>query len=228
MCAGDNFACFSALPPELRLLVWEHALSVWTVWAAAPNSAAGSHLTANRLPFTMAFVGPVPYLAGLSCREARRLLERSYVKPVLGPRGTATIGDVYWVDLKKTVVYLGGGFNAIAVLDSFSAGGLSKFEHVGLSWYRFQRLARTCQRLAALCPGIRTVIIQRSESEIATNNSTYKPLSLETAAGFANIAEKSGPELGYEQLDTHHLRALLLDYFGDSPPMFHLLPPGSV
>lgn len=102
MCTGGGFACFGALPPELRLQVWERALSVWTVWAVVRNSIASSRLGASRSSFTIALIGPAPYLAGQSCREARQLLERSSVKPVRGDkRFSDKASKSYGLDLVK-------------------------------------------------------------------------------------------------------------------------------
>jgi len=172
----------------------------------------------------MIFIGPAPYLAGLSSREARRLLEKSYVKPIRGPSSDlATSAGSYWVDLNATVVYLSDSCDAEPVLNSFGTDELSKFKHVALPWHQFGRLARTCQRLATQCPALRTIIIQRSGTEGATN----RPLSLEMAAYYATIPENTGPQLGNGKLDAPYLRSLLLEYFGDSPSRIHLLAPGS-
>jgi len=78
MSAADSFTYFHALPTELRLQIWGEALAVRSVWAAVRNYSADRDLSASRLPFIMVYIGPAPYLAGLSSREARRLLEQSY------------------------------------------------------------------------------------------------------------------------------------------------------
>ena len=199
-----------------------------SVWAAVRNYNTDGDLSASRLPFIMVYIGPAPYLAGLSSREARRLLEQSYVKPIRGlSSGLATGVGSYWVDLDITVVYLGDSSDATTVLNSFGSDELSKFEHVALPWCQFSWLARTCQCLATTSPALRTIIIQRSETEAATNQPLRQPLSLETAAYYATIPEYAGPEFGYEELDVPYLRSLLLEYFGDSPPRIHVLPPDS-
>ena len=228
MSAADNFTCFQALPLELRLQIWKQALSVRSVWAAIHDCNADRDFGASRTPFIVAYIGPAPYLAGLSSREARRLLEQSYFKPLRGPRnGSATRVGCYWVDLDTTVVYLGDASKATTVVNSFGVDELSKFKHVALRWYQFASLARTCQRLATLCPALRTIIVQLGEMEVATKLPLYQPLSLETAAYYAALSEYAGPALGYEELDAPHFRSLLLEYFGDSPPRLHLLSPGS-
>ncbi|KAI9841437.1 MAG: hypothetical protein M1837_000713 [Sclerophora amabilis] len=229
MSATDSFIYFHALPPELRLHIWQQALSARSVWAAVGSYNARRDPSASRLPFDMSFVGPAPYLAGLSCREARRLLEQSYVQPIRGPfSGLARgAGSYYWVDLNTTIVYLGDSSDARPVLNSFGTDELSKFKHVALPWYQFAGLARTCQRLATLCPALSTIIIQRSATEWTTNPPLRQPLSLEEAAYYVTIPENTEPELGNGKLDVPHLRSLLLEYFGDSPPRIHVLAPDS-
>ena len=222
MSAADSFVYFHALPPELRFQIWGEALSVCSVWAVVRSDNAARDTSARFLPFTMVFIGPAPYSAGLSSREARRLLEQSYVKPIRGPfSGLATSAGSYWVNLNTTVVYLGDcSSDAEPVLNSFGTDELSKFKHVALRWYEYGRLARTCQRLATLCPALRTIIVQRSVT-------FRQPLSLETAAYYATISENAGPELGYEELDAPYFRSALLEYFGNSRPRIHILAPDS-
>jgi len=228
MSAADSFTYFHALPPELRLQIWEEALSVRSVWAAVRNYNADRDLSASRRPFIMVYIGPAPYLAGLSSREARRLLEQSYIKPIRGlSSGLGTSVGAYWVNLDTTVVYLGDFSDATTVLNSFGVDELSKFHHVALPWYQFGRLARTCQRLATICLALCIIIIQRCEKEAATNRLLRQPLSLETATYYATIPEYAGPELGYENLDAPHFWSLLLEYFGNSPFRLHLLSPDS-
>ena len=214
MSAGNSFIYFPALPLELRLQIWAQALSVRSVWA---------DLTASNLPFTMAYIGAAPYLVGLSCREARRLLEQFYVGPIRGPFNGLTPSRSSWVDLDTTVVYLGAFFATTTVRKTFGADERSKFKHVALPWYQFGNLARTCQHLAMLCPALRTLIIQRGEAQAATERPFPQTLSLEAAAYYATIPAYTGPELGCEGLDVAYFRSLLLEYFGDTPPRLHLL-----
>lgn len=199
-----------------------------SVWAVIRSHNADRDLSAGRLSFPMAYIGPAPYLAGLSSREARRLLEQFYVKPIREPcSGLAATAGYYWVDLETTGVYLGDFSDGTVVLNSFGADELSKFKHVALPWYQCGSLARTCQRLATVCPILPTTIIQRGETEAATNRTVRQSLSLKTAAYYATIPEYIRPELGCEELDTPYFRSLLLENFGNSPPRFHLLSPDS-
>jgi hypothetical protein len=223
MSAADSFTFFRAMPLELRLQIWGEALSVRSVWAAVRSLASDCDPTSvDHPPFSMAYVGPAPYLAGLSSNEARRLLEQAYVKPICGPSA-----GVHWVDMDQTVVYLGDSSDAMAVMDSFHADDLSRFKHVALVWSQFNRLARVCQCLAMTCPALCTIVIHQAETvaKAITNGPFSQSLGLETATYYATIPTHTRFELGYKKLDTDYLRSLLLEYFGASPPRLHMLPP---
>ncbi|KAK0102648.1 hypothetical protein ONS95_006252 [Cadophora gregata] len=219
MSAADSFTLFGALPLELRQQIWCEALSVRTVWAAIRNPAGVNHAQ-----FSMAYIGPAPYLAGLSSKEARRLLEQTYMKPIRRPSA-----GVYWVDMDHTVVYLGDFSDTMKVIDSFHADDLCRFKHVALEWTQFDRLARACQHLARTCPALCTIIVHQAETKAraVAGGPSSRSLSLETAAEYANIPSRNNSELGYKGLDTDYLRSLLMAYFGASPPRLHMLPPGS-
>lgn len=207
----DSFTCFRALPPELRLKIWSEALSAPSVWVPDHNASRP--------------VGQAPYLAGLACRESRQLLERLYVKPL--PRGPPGGSGVDWVNLETAVVYLGDG--AMKALDALGAGELARLRHVALRWRQFGRLARACQRLAAECPALRTIIVEREGDGSAGDDvEVPRTLSPELAAYYASIPDWVGPEMSLETLDTPYFRSLVLEYFGDSPPKLHLVSPTSV
>jgi hypothetical protein len=163
----------------------------------------------------MAYIGSAPYLAGLSSKEARRLLEQTYMKPIRRPSA-----GVYWVDMDYTVIYLGDFSDAMKVMDSFHADDLCRFKHVALEWSQFDRLARACQRLARTCPALCTIIVHQAETkaQAVADGPFSRSLSLETAIDYATIPSHNNSELGYKGLDTDYLRSLLLVYFGASPP----------
>jgi hypothetical protein len=221
MSTVDRFTFFHALPPELRLQIWGEALSVRSVWAASPND------NKSRVPFNMVYIGPAPYLAGLTCREARRLLVQFYVKPIHGPfTGLGTSSSSHWVNVDTTVIDLGGYSDATTILDAFGGDELSRFKHVALLWHQFGSVVRICMRLATMCPALCTIIIQRSNTEAPTHRSFRQPLSIEMAACYATVIECAGPEIECEEVDTPYFRSLILEHFGDSPPKLHLLSPG--
>lgn len=101
------------------------------------------------------------------------------------------------------------------------------YRNVALAWSQFDKLARISQRLATTCPALCTIIVHQAETnaKALVNSPFSRDLSVETATYYANIPSHIGSELGYEKLDTHYLRSLLLEYFGASPPRLHMLPP---
>lgn len=226
MATATSFPRFSALPPELRLQIWEAALSAPAVWIAGwgeateSSSAADSATSASRRSLAMTPVGAAPYLAGLASRESRRVMERMFSRPIRGRDGSATNGAPYWMGLDTTLIYLGVTAAAASglVLEFFDMGELSGFKHVGLPYDHFGSVARTCQRLAALCPGLQTLVVRP-----ISPTKHQQPPSLETAADDAAIARHTGPEPECGEIDVLYLRTLLLEYFGDSPPQLHVL-----
>jgi hypothetical protein len=120
---------------------------------------------------------------------------------------------------------LGEHSSTINVLNRFDVGDLPKFKHVALPWYQFSNIAKACQRLATVCPALRTLIIQRGKVESTAGQPFRQILSLKTAAYYANIPKYTGPELGYAGMDVSYFRSLLLQYFGVTPLRLHLLSP---
>ncbi|KXH67092.1 hypothetical protein CSAL01_01369 [Colletotrichum salicis] len=225
MDAAHRFTLFGALPPELRLQIWTEALSVSSVWSADRKATETSKDNTSHLPPIMTHIGPAPYLAGLACKESRRLLERLYAKPIHGPRQSAASGAVHWIDLQNTVVSLGDHRSAGALLDSFPAEDLARFRHVVLQSSQFSDMARLCQRLANSCSGLRTIIIHTDHAGCLFTDLPCEPLTQEMAAIFVNILDDPGAGLNCNHYDIEHFRSLLLGYFADSPPTLHFASP---
>ncbi len=206
---------------ELQLHIWEEALALWTVWTGRTNRTALAS-DGQSPAVTMTFVGPEPYLAGLSCRYSRRVLELTYVKPI----HLATNASAYWVNLETTIIHLGEPSDAGAVLDAFSSNDLAKFRHIDMPWHpgRFGDIARTCRTLATKRIPLRTIIIQRCDLDPASNQNCCQDLGQERAASYMALPDYSGPLLVDDTIDTSHFRSLLLEYFGNAPPRLHLLP----
>ncbi|KAH6636922.1 hypothetical protein F5144DRAFT_200583 [Chaetomium tenue] len=76
----------------------------------------------------MTFIGSAPFLVGLSCKEARRVMERSYIQFDCLRGGPSTY---HWVNLDKTLVYFGNG---IDIKETFSPEERAKFKIVALDW----------------------------------------------------------------------------------------------
>ncbi|KAF2657994.1 hypothetical protein K491DRAFT_776735 [Lophiostoma macrostomum CBS 122681] len=224
MSVENTFTCFNALPAELRLAIWEYALSEWVFWAATTNGPKERHLESpNSEPTHMEFIGSTPYVAGISCREARRVLEQAYSKLCLKPATPITGPGTYWLDFKRTVVYLGADTHAVTILDSFDTDTLSKLEHVGVSLDR--RLFSTCRKLEESCPNLQTLIVRRLEYSFRKRTNIYRPVDLGTATQFVGIAENSLHDLeGGRYQNATNIRARILRYFGGSKLKVYFLP----
>ncbi|KAH6627375.1 hypothetical protein F5144DRAFT_271469 [Chaetomium tenue] len=230
--SASAFHYFPALPPELRFLIWEAALSAPSVWAAVRVPRPASNR--KKSVFNMAFVGTAPPTVALSCKEAWRLLKQSYPERIHGPGGSTAKTRPYWVNLHHTVVYLGSPVDAVAILASFDADALSKFQHVALVWNtniaHFGAVARACQRLATTCPALCTIIVEfyRRVSARDSVKPLEKPLTPESAAYYAGIPAYTGPQLDGQLRHPRYFRDQLLRLFGASPPRLHFLAPDAV
>lgn len=219
MSTAHSFTLFSALPVELRLQIWSEALSSRSVWAVVRN-------VDNDPSVNMAYIGPVPYLAGLSNAEARQVLEENYVKPIRGPDSR-----LFWVDMDQTIIYLGADSDAQALLDTFHPDDLSRFKHVAISWSQLYWISQTCKRLASACPALcnLTIIIRKakSDAEVLESRAFSRLLGHMTAPYGPTMPRHTKPELDYENPNSSYFRSLLLDDFHISRPRLHIFPPGS-
>lgn len=224
MSTCRSFTRFQALPPELRQMIWIEALTSTSVWVVAGRDATDCAAIDKRRPDTMTCCGPPPYLVGLSCTEARQILERIYKRPIHGPGSSSTSAAVFWVNLDRTVIFLSSAVGASSTLRSFGAYELSRLTHVALPWYQFSMLAMVFQYLAANCPALRTVIIQLVVDKDGVIDMTPRPLNPQAANYYAKLLDYQGHELGCDEMDTPYFRGLLYAYFGDTPPRIHVLP----
>jgi hypothetical protein len=243
MAAREAFTCFPSLPAELRIQIWTEALTVSSVWTAVLNKPRNVHdggPLPHRRSISMSCVGPSPHLVGLSCREARDVMERIYKQPLQSSTMEASVRcGVYWIHLEKAVIALVNSQDSLAILDRFGAD-ISRFQHVALVWEEWRTQPQTCVRLATSCPALRTVVIQRMEAKNLIWISTLlrpsipkaDPVVLEldamTAAHYAALAQSESPRLGGAESDTAMYRESILQYFGESPPMLHILAPSEV
>ncbi|KAF6844847.1 hypothetical protein CMUS01_00644 [Colletotrichum musicola] len=224
----DTFTLFVALPSELRLKIWSEALSERCVWAAVFDADGEARKPKGLIPglSAMVHVGAAPYTAGLACRESRRLLEESYSKPLRVPELAA--GGVYWVDLERTVVWLGQSeaCAVYTVLAAFGKDVLSRIRHVAVLSINIKASAmKVFFPLYTLCGGLRTIIVQRGEDA-----KRFSRLSPELAAYYATLPD-SGPgetSLAYleertEFSDTHVAYSFLEGTYGSSHPALYLV-----
>ncbi|KAF6833934.1 hypothetical protein CPLU01_05229 [Colletotrichum plurivorum] len=218
MSETKTFTRFGNLPTELRLIIWSEALSVRSVWAAVFDKLAEFR---SRLATR---VGPASYPAGLACGESRWLLEQSHVKFPRGP-GLATGPGAYWVDPESTTVYLGRAPHARATLDALGADELRQIRHVALRPCQYWSIYEACRRLAKECPALRTIIIHCDGLGHVSEPLVSEDLSPELAAYYATIPGSSiGVGDWNENFDDLQLVSSLEPCFGDSPPMFHVVP----
>jgi hypothetical protein len=193
--ATNNFTCFPNLPAELRLLIWEEALSVRTVLAASRALIKdGSPDSTQPRPLEVTFVGPAPYLVGLSCREARRVMEKSYVQ-LASLRGGPSAD--HWVDLGKTVIFLGSCEHLLDVLSGFRADEVAQFKHLALNWHwasRIRGVERACREgLPGLCPALETLIVNRvNQATLSDPLAPWRSWGSEIAPFYAGLPAYTG------------------------------------
>ncbi|KAK1826639.1 hypothetical protein QBC39DRAFT_15633 [Podospora conica] len=194
MSTPTTFTLFPKLPAEIRLMIWEAALSVPSVWAALPigfnnpNSSDGdtgpepSGSAINDFDdtcdfdfdgggFTMTFVGPAPSTIGQVSKEAWDVMRRFCGEPIRAPAGPAGEVRPCWVNLRHTVVSL---VDPRVVMPSFDAGALSRFEHVVFNQRWPETYHGACKLLAAAYPALRTVIIHKCPIPARVVNSDSK------------------------------------------------------
>lgn len=162
MSSDRSFTCFGALPKELRLLIWDQAfVAEWTLLAVR-NTTANEHHTRIYVPFNMAFLGPAPYIIGLSCKEAWQHMRKSHAKLVLKQSDpNPPVPSVYWIAPERTVLYVDCLIDrktSDEVLENFDEEGLGRIEHIGLLLH--PELFYTFEFLARRCPMLRTVIVK--------------------------------------------------------------------
>lgn len=226
-----SFILFPDLPLELRLIIWEYALSGWTVLASGNRCAASQEAEATHAQTTIIPVGPAPYLAGLACMESRRLLKQSYVKLSFHHGRECNLSGVYWVNMNRTILCLDVSPPPVDLLRMFDAEALLTLQNVVLRWNIgwIGPVARACQLLATLSPALQTIVIQTAEvtkeRTILDKSWFGQSLSVATAAYYSTIPDYKGPELAFSGLDCAYLRAHVLGGSIYTVPKVHILPP---
>jgi hypothetical protein len=244
MAMPDSFSLFSMLPAELRIQIWTEALTIPTVWAVVltkPQAVYDGGPLQHRRSIRLTCVGTSPHLAGLSCKEARDVMERIYKRPLVGPFTEAAVRTgVHWVYPETAVVTFVNSEDSLAILDCLDAE-ISRFRHVALVWGNWRTQPLTCVRLAKSCRALRTLIIQRAEAEISrtwvstllrpsTLHEKMQPVVLKldpvTAAHYAALTRYDGAEIGDAEPSAATYRKSILQYFEESAPRLHVLAPG--
>lgn len=198
-----SFRRFGSLPPELRIQIWEDALSVPTIWAPVFDDDPYSDLWPYPHPKSMKFIGPAPYLVGLACRESRWLLERLFMKVSLESPGPSAPLGAYWVRLDRTVIHFGEAIEALAALHCFDRNLVSGIQHITLQYtttsrQRYYALKSVCLRLAASCPDLRTIIIHLDSTDSDMRDGRHKSFTVRRhmASLYTALSLQTRPDIG--------------------------------
>lgn len=240
--ASSNFTCFPMLPTELRLEIWRHALSEPAVCAVMPYAQKDPESADDTWTWTwsfaLAYIGPAPYLAGYSCREARQVLQQihSYVETEVILHGmwqeslfpqippslvTPPIG--IWINPASTVIHLSitGNVRAVvAVTGSLHREQLSKFRYVVVPrtgrwsqvWWALKKVLSTCSHLDGVF--VEDVHDEQSEPVAAAK---YLALSEEAPAGLGEF----GRLLKYASWSD--VKRCFRDNFGERLPQIYVI-----
>lgn len=209
-------------------MIWEYALSGWSVLAPGYCCAAFQHVGENRAKMAVLPIRPEHHLAGLACREARHLLEKFFARLTFRHSRGCNLTAVYWVNMETTILYLDMDPAPVEFLVACDAKALSSLQHVAMRWntHNISPIARACQLLAARTPDLQTIIIHISD-ESSGQGQNDAGFCSRIAACYPNILGNHGPEHGFQGLDCEYLRTYLLDHFADPPPRVHILPPAT-
>lgn len=165
MTTLQEFHLFSSLPPELRLLVWEEALTDSGLWAPATTckwevlGKRGLMVHKRRDPQIRMKVYPWSSPTRFACRESWYLSQHLRPKE-FEMKKDGTKNRFHWMDLKRNVIHLGNVNNASEVIYAMTRDELALITHLVIQW------TATCGGLGILlklrfcCPGLRTVIFQ--------------------------------------------------------------------
>lgn len=236
-----GFPSFGALPTGLQLTIWSEALSAANVRTIAREDITSFARGDRERPFRVYEVlslGLAPHVMGLVCRHARRQMEHHFAR-ASAPQHCGLhrfAGARYWLDLDRTIFYLGFGIEARAILNELDSNDLLRLRIVAFRWPHWSELARTCMSIAERCPNIHTLIVQRSREDIQNLPSIEELLAMSqrdhlgvrTAARFAKLSGYVATVLQDARLDSDHFRSMLLEYFNDTPLTLHLLQPDSI
>ncbi|KAE9573159.1 hypothetical protein CGCF415_v012894 [Colletotrichum fructicola] len=170
MSTLTTFTCFSKLPPELREMIWIEALTASPcVWYAKKNCFYGyeeDEAKARDPFFTRISESPPECRAGFTNRESWSLLHKVY------DRGHCIaehppLSGVYWADFGKTLFHLDSWETGIFTLMALEESFLERIEHVGLEWRMRPQMGEVCQFLAAHCPRLKTITLQKRDWKLS-------------------------------------------------------------
>lgn len=149
--ANDCFPQFSALPTELRLMIWQHAYEGLVV--------AGFSCTMSGAPPGEQFLSSDYFPIARSCKEAWRAFKSFHDCCVFDIKTEPVSGVIAWLDLSNIVFYLGRGQQTLDVLPILLYGPLVDCIYkIAFGWLSFRDLRETCKRLVGFS-ALETVFI---------------------------------------------------------------------
>ncbi|KAI1499880.1 hypothetical protein F5X99DRAFT_388513 [Biscogniauxia marginata] len=153
-----TFTLFSQLPTELRLQIWETALSGWCISKYAIQGPRYTRLRWHAL-------GPDNAAIGQSCHEARELIKKTYVQVVHLNRihRLSKSHPIDWINFNRHIFYTEGAPLSSQVLTLTRAPWRQRIQHVvistrhidPLSWGLFPAILE----IAHGCASIQTILV---------------------------------------------------------------------
>lgn len=214
-------------------MIWEHALSGWSIFTSGHCCAAPQHVVENCASTAVVAIGPAPYFVGLACKEYHQLMKESFIKIGSQHSRGCTLPGVYWGDMETSIFYLDAHPRPVDTISSFDAELLSNLQHVALVWATedIRPIIRTCQALASRAPALRTIIVQihgklgpSAEHDVS---SCSQSLAWTRAAYYSTILDYPETEYEFQGLDCVYLRGCLREHFTRPGPRVHILPPAT-
>ncbi|KAF0332640.1 hypothetical protein GQ607_000656 [Colletotrichum asianum] len=226
-----TFTCFPELPPELREMIWTEALTASPcVWYANKNCFYGYEEEEGKARdpfFTRISESPPECRVGFTNRESwfalHKVYDRSHCIVDQPP-----LSGVYWVDFGKTLFHLDSWETGIYTLMALEKTFLERIEHVGLDWHMRPQMGEVCQFLAAHCPRLKTITLQKRDWQLSYYPDCLDdPLLGPDPTAFCEwILGYEGPEITHDVKDKSELRDELMDYWeepGRKRPKMHLV-----
>ncbi len=226
---SSNFTLFSALPPELRIRIWQCALSEPAVAAVRRNR---TDKQVRRQPHELVVFGSLKASTiGRTCYEALKVVEETHVR-------LQTCLGTCWFNYNASIIYLGPlwwPFPAESLWSNLHKATLPHIKHVVILYTQFGHLSRVCMKLAEEFSGLESIIIDMEffpleiEYEFMPAKlcqlSCQNQLDLEMASFYAGMVSSPEPELsGFTQcLEWDELPVLLAEHFPKSCPSFYFV-----
>lgn len=196
---------FSALPGELRLKIWEYALSTRCVVAFVSGPGSGppqqddTRLLAQSVDLS---------IISQSCKEARCVYEKIRCRMMFSGSEELKVPSSMWLECSETVFYLGNGAAMEAVLNLLGSRPVcDHIEHVAVGWSTYRDLITLCKRIP-MFPQLQTfTILTPAAQGVRPLTSNDCEITRLAASLFGHIEESSASEF-----DTDYLEAIIKDF----------------